>query len=174
MTREVPLSLLVRQHLALKDEFPRRYPNAWLVWEAGAWSVPAPMDGSVARTHLPADELKDCLPVGDVLCFELPLQNAGSLKLGRAEGNDVVIQDATVSREHVVLSRNEAGEWKVVPAEGRSAKVGEQDVAGEVEAELRRGDRLQLGEVTLTFYDADSFVARVSDEGQKLLDPALR
>ena len=171
MTREVPLSLLIRQHLALKQEFARRHPFAWLVWEAGAWSLPALVDGNVARTNLPLDDddLRDCLPLGDVLCFELLLSQPGTLRLGRAEANDVVIHDATVSREHALLTRDATGHWGAEAAPGHSVKLGDEDVPAGSLRSLAQGDRLGLGEIVLTFYDAESLLARVKDEGLRLL-----
>lgn len=91
--------------MALKEKFRAKYPHPWLVWEAGAWNVPEVVEGNVAATRLPLTDLRDCLPAGDALCFELVGQTDGSpLRLGRASNNALVVNDATVSREQLHLS----------------------------------------------------------------------
>ena len=107
------MSLLVRQHLALKQAFSRRYPHGWVVWEAGAWNVTDTGEQNIARTRLPTEDLRDCLPQGDVLCFELaPPADGRALSVGRSSENDVVLNDATVSREHLALKFAD-GRWSV-------------------------------------------------------------
>ncbi len=81
MARSLLLSLLVRQHLVLKEKFRARYPHPWLVWESGAWNVPETGRQNVASTQLPVSDLRDCLPAGDALCFELvPLSDTTNLR----------------------------------------------------------------------------------------------
>src|SRR4051812_32130275 len=101
MTRALLLSLLSRQALMLKASgFRERYPHGWLVWEAGGWNVPD-IGEDMGNTRLPSGDMADCLPQSDVLCFELPPPAADAvIKVGRAPECDVVINDATVSREH--------------------------------------------------------------------------
>ncbi|HME91478.1 MAG TPA: FHA domain-containing protein [Myxococcaceae bacterium] len=170
MVRSVLLSVLVRQHLSLKQEFKRRYPHAWLVWEAGAWNVSEAGEQNVAHTQPPAEDLQDCLPTGDVLCFELatsaPQQ---TLRLGRASVNDIVINDATVSREHLLVTRNAAGEWSAELKGGRHVAVAGRSLAKGKSARLGQGDVLKVGEVLLTFYDPKSFEMRVEAEAHKLM-----
>lgn len=170
MVRSVLLSVLVRQHLSLKNEFRRRYPHAWLVWEAGAWNVQAAGEQNVAHTQPPAEDLQDCLPTGDVLCFELATSSPRqTLRLGRASVNDVVIHDATVSREHMLLTRD-GGEWSVeLQGPDRQVAIAGRSLGHGKSARLRRGDVLKVGEILLTFYDPNSFEMRVEAEAHKLI-----
>ena len=171
MVRSVLLSLLVRQHLSLRDEFAKRYPNAWLVWEAGAWSISGDGEQNVAHTLPPAEDLQDCLPTGDVLCFELAISTPDqTLSLGRASQNDIVINDSTVSREHLVLARNSSGGWtaNLTSPAPQVAISGRQLVHGKPTS-LRQGDVLKVGEVLMTFYDAQSFELRIRAEAEKLI-----
>ncbi|HYR56930.1 MAG TPA: FHA domain-containing protein [Myxococcaceae bacterium] len=171
MVRSVLISVLVRQHLSLRSEFAKRYPNAWLVWEAGAWSVSGDGEQNVAHTLPPAEDLQDCLPTGDVLCFELTTSSPDqTLSLGRASQNDIVINDSTVSREHLVLARKSSSEW-TADLTGPTPQVsisGRHLVHGKPTS-LRQGDVLKVGEVLMTFYDAQSFELRIRTEAEKLI-----
>ncbi len=170
MARSLLLSLLLRQHLVLKERFRARYPHPWLVWEAGAWNVPEGERQNVAATRLPSPELRDCLPAGDALCFELvPLgASGGSLPLGRATSNALVVNDATVSREHAVLRCGPEGQWLVealpraspVKLEGAPLEPGRA-------VPLAPGARLELGDVCLTFHDAEGFFLRVGQLAER-------
>jgi len=168
MARSLLLSLLVRQHLVLKEKFRARYPHPWLVWEAGAWNVPETGRQNVATTQLPVSDLRDCLPAGDALCFELVSisETANVLPLGRASHNAFVINDATVSREHLVLRTSPYGQW-MVEAVPKSTPVKLDGVELEPgrPTPLMPGARLELGDVRLTFYDAAGFYARIDRLG---------
>lgn len=164
MARSLLLSLLVRQQLVLKEKFRARYPHPWLVWEAGAWNVPETGRQNVAATQLPVSDLRDCLPAGDALCFELvPLGEANSvLPLGRASHNALVINDATVSRDHLVLRTGPYGQWMVEAVSKSSiVKLDGTELQPGRPAPLVPGARLELGDVRLTFHDAASFYARI-------------
>ncbi len=165
MARSLLLSLLVRQHLVLKEKFRARYPHSWLVWEAGAWNVPEAGRQNVAATQLPVSDLRDCLPAGDALCFELvSVSEPGTtaLPLGRAQHNAFVINDATVSREHLVLRSAPQGRWTVeAVSKSTSVKLDGVELGPGDPALLMSGARLELGDVRLTFHDAVGFYARV-------------
>lgn len=165
------LSLLVRQHMALKERFQARYPHPWLVWEAGAWNVPETEIQNVAATQLPASDLRDCLPPGDALCFELvPCSDAGRvLPLGRSSHNALVINDATVSREHLTLSTGADGQWQVEAL----AKAGLVKLDGVMlqpghPSRLVAGSRLELGDVRLTFHEPEGFYAHLTQLAAQL------
>jgi FHA domain len=163
MARALLLSLLVRQHLALKEKFHAKYPHPWLVWEAGAWNVPETLEGNVAATRLPLTDLRDCLPAGDAMCFELvAMAERGPIGLGRASHNAMVVNDATVSREQLVLTPTPDGQWQVTRLPG-SRPVSLEGVSMEPEqpAVLRPGLQLQVGDVRLTFHDAEGFNERI-------------
>ncbi len=162
--RSLLLSLLVRQHMALKERFRARYPHPWLVWEAGAWNVPETERQNVAATQLPAPDLRDCLPAGDALCFELVAlgQAQSTLTLGRASHNALVINDATVSREHLAVQQAPSGQWTVEAlSQGSPVKLDGVPLPPGQPAPLMPGARLELGDVRLTFHDAEGFYSRL-------------
>lgn len=168
--RCVLLSVLIRQQLSLKDEFRRRYPHCWLVWEEGAWNVTPPGEQSLSRTMPPLDELQDCLPTGDVLAFELDVSKAPALTLGRSTQNDIVIDDNTVSREHLVLTCAAPDQWSV-ESKGSSQRlsVAGKNVVPGAPVPLRPRDVLKVGGVVLTFYDPAGFDRRLQSEAKKLI-----
>lgn len=173
MRRALLLSLLARQSLVLREAFRTRYPHSWLVWEAGVWNVPDAREQNVALTRAPVTELRDCLPTGDVLCFELaaPLEPDEELSLGRAERNGLVVNDATISREQLHLACSPEGIWSVRLAEfGAPATVGDMPLAPEVAVSLKSGMEIVAGDVRLTFYDSSSFADRVSDSARKMME----
>jgi hypothetical protein len=163
MARALLLSLLVRQQMALKEKFRAKYPHPWLVWEAGAWNVPETLEGNVAATRLPLTDLKDCLPAGDAMCFELvALAERGPIGLGRASHNAMVVNDATVSREQLVLAPAADGQWQVTRLPGsRPVTLEGTPLEPEQPALLKPGIQLQVGDVRLTFHDAEGFNARI-------------
>ena len=171
MVRSVLLSVLVRQQLSLKEDFRRRYPHWWLVWEEGAWNVSGPGEQNLSRTMPPQDDLQDCLPTGDVMAFELDVSDGRQIfKLGRSAQNDIVIDDSTVSREHLVLSCPTPNDW-LATTKGPEPRlsISGKNVADGTAVPLRPGDTLKVGTVVLTFYDPDLFDRRLQAEAQKLL-----
>jgi len=163
MARALLLSLLVRQHMALKEKFRAKYPHPWLVWEAGAWNVPETLEGNVAATRLPLTDLRDCLPAGDAMCFELvAMAERGPIRLGRASNNAMVVNDATVSREQLLLAPTPDEQWQVTRLPGsRPVTLEGAPMEPEQPALLRPGIQLQVGEVRLTFHDAEGFNERI-------------
>lgn len=158
--------------MALKERFRARYPHPWLVWEAGAWNVPeTEQRQNVAATQLPASELRDCLPAGDALCFELVTLGpvATTLPLGRASTNALIINDATVSREHLLLHCAPNGQWSVEALPKASpVKLNGAPLEPGRQAPLAPGARLELGDVQLTFHDAEGFFARLGQLAAQL------
>lgn len=164
MARALLLSLLVRQHMALKEKFRAKYPHPWLVWEAGAWNVPETAEGNnVAATRLPLTDLRDCLPAGDAMCFELvAMAERGPMRLGRASTNAMVVNDATVSREQLSFSATPDGQWQVTRMPGsRPVTVGGVALEPEQPTLLQPDVKLQVGDVSFTFHDADGFNERI-------------
>ncbi len=171
MVRSVLLSVLIRQQLSLKEDFRRRYPHSWLVWEEGAWNVSEPGEQYLNRTMPPLDELQDCLPTGDALAFELDVSlGEQALSLGRSAQNDIVLDDSTVSREHLVLSCPSPNNWlAATKGPDQQLSISGQRVAHGKPVPLRPGDSLKVGSVVLTFYDPDLFDRRLQSEARRLL-----
>jgi hypothetical protein len=161
MVRAYLLSFLSRQRFALKEQMAERFPHCWLTWEPGAWSVPPAGDSATTGqpTELPADRPAQ----GDALCFELqPRADGSPLKLGRAAGSDVLVNDATVSREHILLSRSGDGWAAEVVSRARSTFLGTAPLSPGQKVALGDRQKLRIGDVVLTFHEPASLLARLS------------
>ena len=171
MTRAYMLSFLARQYLVLKQGFDTRYRNPWLVWEPGSWRAP-PANAGVAQTRLPESKSAPLTAVpGDALCFELDVkpERKSPLRIGRADESELIISDATVSREHCLLRRDN-DEWFVKASPSvKSMKLDGRPLDAGAETKLKPGQTLDLGEVKLTFLDPKGFSARVAGQASKLL-----
>ena len=169
MVRAYLLSLLVRQRLALKDQFQKRYQHAWLVWEPGVWHVPSSASAQTDEaTQLPDSRQPDQPAQGDALCFELAAPTLkSSLKLGRDPGNDIVINDTTVSREHLTLKPSAKGGWSLLVVDRATATHQGRELRGGEELQLKPADAMKIGNVDLTFYDPGGFLERLHVEAEK-------
>lgn len=140
-------SVLQRQALVLGEGFATRYPHPWIVWELGP-QRPAgdATERNVLDTVLPAKAGTPKSIGNDPVCFAL--FGAGPLRVGRADGCSIVIDDVTFSRDLGVLVCA-AGQWSFEATSGGSV-------------ELAAGARLQHGDVTLSFETAESFQRRLA------------
>lgn len=147
---------------ASREEFLAKYPNPWLVWEPGAWKAPA-IERGLDMTFIPMSS-PGMLPKGDVLCFELasPAKPA-PLRLGRAPENEIVINDATVSREHLHFLAEPPGQWKLhASASSKFTRCDEKPLlAGEAVA-LARGMKIKAGGALFTFTDSSGMLERIA------------
>lgn len=119
-----------------------RFPTAeeWDRALAGALEPEPPATRVV--TKVPPAHLE--MPGGSVL----PLR-AGSFTIGRAEGNDIVLDDFEVSRRHAKLTVSESGEAEIEDLGSMNGVV----IGGEVvsKGSLAHGQSVQLGMTVLAF-----------------------
>jgi hypothetical protein len=155
------LSRLAQQRLTLGDKFIERYPHDWLVWEPGAWNVPR---GTVAglETVPPRRGGKDTVRDDDPLCFVLqPHIEGASFRVGRAEGNDLVLSDETVSRNHCFLVHT-GDTWVVsCDAEAKQLELDGEPVKAGDSVRIRSKQRLTLGHIGLTLMNATDLLERL-------------
>jgi hypothetical protein len=162
MVRAYLLSFLSRQQLVLKEHMAERYPHCWLAWEPGAWSVP-PAAGDMAATRVPTPVPVDRPAQGDALCFELQARSDGApLKLGRAAGNDVVINDATVSRDHIHLAKTRDGWMAGGASQSKSTYFGSMPLSPGQQVLLADLQKFKVGDVVFTFHEPASFIQRLA------------
>ncbi len=155
------LSRLAQQRLVLGERFAQQFAHDWLVWEPGAWVVPK---GTAAgsETVPPKLGLAPKPRIDDPLCFVLAARLDGSgCTIGRAEGNDLVLSDETVSRRHCFFAHT-GKTWVVsCDAEAKELKVDGKPVKASDSAPMRSGQRLELGHITLTLLDPSGMVQRL-------------
>lgn len=160
------LSLLLRQYAFDAKAFAQRNPHHWLVWEPGLWQT-APVDdeGNPTETRLPSGRRPDRPSRGDSLCFPLRLQKDAAVTLGRDPDNDIVINDATVSRRHCQFVK--VGDVWELRRETDAMPVRVDDVPVVTGAVVSLGERhvLMLGDVSMTFHSPRSFLGRLAGLG---------
>lgn len=78
--------------------------------------------------------------------------------IGRTNNNDVVLEDASVSRFHAYLEQLN-GEWVLVDAGSRNGSyLAGRKLPGRVPTTMANGSALRIGAVQLTFFTADGFI----------------
>jgi len=141
------------------ETFERLHPYDWLLWEAGPWHPPE----RTGLTLLAAGPGAPPKGTGESLAIALRANpRRPHITIGRGQENDVVVDDATLSRVHLVLMRLESGGWSVRDAgssngtrlNGRALEVG-------TPAPLPSGARLEAGSVHLTFLSSADFLQRL-------------
>jgi ABC transport system ATP-binding/permease protein len=136
--------LLSRRHVRIE------FRGGWVVEDAGSrhgtW-----LDGRRLRTHRLAGPV--VLRLGDrrsgpAVTVEVtaggPVPGAGTLTLGRARDNDIVLNDVQVSRHHARVETTAAGRRRVVDLGSRNRTLVNGTVADPA-LPLADGDRLTIG-----------------------------
>ncbi len=156
------MSFLYARSLLLKQGFVSKHPGCWLVWEPGSWHVPTAQNN--AATMVPTRAAPTEPQPGDALCFELkPLVGKALLRVGRDLKSEIAINDATVSRDHLLLHPVEGGGWLAQPAAAdRRVLLSGRALAADERAPLTAGDALELGAARLSYYDPQAFLVRLS------------
>lgn len=152
------LSWLRKTHAGANlGDFVAARPGDWLVWEAGPWRPPS----SAKRETLLTGPKTRLLTSGESLAIQLAARDGSAqVTLGRAADNDVAIDDATLSRVHLVLERGADG-WTVRDAGSRNGTQLDGSMVGASPLPVRPGMRIEAGAVRLTFYDATGLYARL-------------
>src|SRR5581483_2009672 len=167
--KTILLSSLTRQFVIHGAKFAELHPNDWLMWEAGTLSVPHGAVGGANTVSSPPGATADRPKIGDPLCFVLARpQEGASVTVGRAEGNDIVISDETVSRHHCTLVWSVGG-WAATPAvesavvtlEGKALEYGQ---FGAVSS----GARLELGHLLFSLHTSHGMALRLAQRYAQL------
>lgn len=140
--------------------FAASHPYPWLVWEPGTWRPPLRNQGTLIISAGEATSKAG----GEALAFALVPRpgREGQVVVGRAPGNDVSINDATLSQTHLVL-RERQGSWTVRDA-GSSNGTWVEAVKLEpgVPVPLSDGAQLRAAEVTFTFLGPERMLGRLT------------
>jgi hypothetical protein len=152
------LSSLSRAHEgATLDDFVRERPGPWLVWEAGPWRPP-----SRKRETLAGGAGIRLLSSSESLAIQLAPRTPGAeVRLGRDPACDLVVDDATLSRVHLVFVRDASGGWTVRDAGSRNGTRVDGAAVGAEPAALAPYSRIEAGAARLTFYDAGGLFRRL-------------
>ncbi|WP_242346417.1 FHA domain-containing protein [Anaeromyxobacter terrae] len=137
--------------------FQRERPEDWLVWEAGPWRPPA-----AGRETMLAGPGTRLVAAGESLVIALAAKNGGpEVRVGRDPENDVVVDDGTLSRRHLVLRRDGGGGWTVEDAGSSNGTRVNGLRIGRAPLRLEPGARVEAGAVRLTFYDGPTLYLRL-------------
>ncbi len=152
------LSWLARKYsTADLADFQREQPDDWLVWEAGPWRPP-----TAARETLVASPGARVVSSGESLVIALAAKDGGpAVRVGRAPENDVVVDDGTLSRRHLLLRRDGAGGWTIEDAGSSNGTTVNGHRLGRAPTRLEPGARIEAGAVRLSFYDGATLFLRL-------------
>ncbi len=149
-------------------EVVERYASAFLLRQGGEGSLAPSIAvmqthaGLPALSHTTRDE-----PGRNLLDYHVyAIRKAGTSRfggdyigVGRGENNDILVEDASISKFHAFIVQETAG-FSLSDAGSRNGTfVNDQRVGSYRDAKpvgLRDGDRVRLGEVRLTYLTADS------------------
>jgi hypothetical protein len=140
------------------EDFLHERPEDWLVWEAGPWRPTYQ-----ARETLAQDGERSAPPhgAGESLAIVLEQDSAHPyVSLGRGPDNDLVIDDATLSRLHLLFTRDPSG-WAVRDAGSTNGTTVDGARLGPEPVTLAPGSKLVAGSVRLTFYDSGGLFLRL-------------
>jgi hypothetical protein len=148
------LSLLAKRFAQTADAFTQSHPGYWVVWEPGPTRAAGVFDPTATAVGLEKSG-----SVGDSLAFYLKPRQP--LKLGRSSTCDLVINDATVSREHLAFEPDGEG-WKVrVLSSAGATELAGAPINTGAEAPLASGGVLRTGDVMLTFWTTAGLAQRL-------------
>ena len=139
------------------EDFEREMPGPWLVWEAGPWRPP-----SARHDTLVAGPSTRLLASGESLAIQLAPKNGGTdVSLGREATNDLVVDDATLSRIHLVFRKDALERWTVRDAGSRNGTKVDGAPTGIASVPVATGSIIEAGAVRLTFYDGAGLYLRL-------------
>jgi pSer/pThr/pTyr-binding forkhead associated (FHA) protein len=84
-----------------------------------------------------------------------------AVRLGRAPENDIVVDDGTLSRRHLLLRRDGAGGWTIEDAGSSNGTTVNGRRLGRAPTRLEPGARIEAGAVRLSFYDGATLYLRL-------------
>ncbi|MFT3706828.1 MAG: hypothetical protein QM817_04095 [Archangium sp.] len=150
------------------EGFCVRHSASWLIWEPGRWRPTKSFRTSDRASTVDLRGMNlEARPVGmDAFCFRL--EGTQELRLGRASDADILVNDVTLSRTHVLL-RAQGREWEacVAPQCNQPTQLGDAASEPGVWKALRSGMIIQGGEVRFTYYDFPGMLQRIAYEAAK-------
>jgi len=131
------------------------------VWEPGEWHPPERAGHTlVAAAEAPRPAGKGAAEALAIALTRNPRRPY--VTVGRGPENDVVIDDATLSRIHLVLMRSDDGTWTIRDAgSSNGSRLADRRLEPGKPEGLRCGARLEAGSVRLTFHDPADLLMRL-------------
>jgi hypothetical protein len=155
------ISWLARHLTGGMESFEQAHRGPWLVWEAGPWKPPPPDRATLADV---GERRGRNSSSGDALALEvLPRPGRArfeGVRLGRGPDNDLVVDDGTLSRAHLLL-RPEGDAWTIEDLRSSNGTRVDGLALNGKPLPLESGTRIEAGSVRLTFYDARGLYLRL-------------
>ena len=153
--------LVAHRHIAADMEaFEREHAGPWLVWEAGRWRPPPPDRCTLATPG----ERTGRSSSGDALALQVSPRPGRArfegVRLGRGPDNDLVVDDGTLSRAHLLL-RLEDGRWTIEDLRSSNGTRVDGAVVDGTPVPIDSGASIEAGSVRFTFYDAKGLYLRL-------------
>ena len=152
-------------YLTDKAGFAKKLPAPVLLWEANEALNPA--DEQWNRTESGIG-VRMTPRAGDPVVFELKKvpgkKNpfAMGVTLGRVETNDIVIDDASISRFHAWFQEDAKLGWVVVDAESKNgSKLAGVKLVPNKKTMISDGAKLRFGEIDLLFLSTEKLIQRI-------------
>jgi hypothetical protein len=154
-----------RIYLTSKSTFISKLGVPVLLWEARAELNPAEEQWNRTESGI---GIRMSPRAGDPVVFELRKQTskknpfAMGITLGRVETNDIVIDDASISRFHAWFQNDPKQGWLVVDAESKNGSaIDGQKLVANKKTPIADGARLKFGEIELLFLSPQKLVQRI-------------
>lgn len=146
------------QETSLPD-FERDLAGPWLVWEVGPWRPPPPDRATVVTSgHRGRNSSADALAIE--VSPRIGRARFEGVRLGRGAENDLVVDDATLSRAHLLLRPSDEG-WTLEDLRSSNGTRVDGQPVEQRPVALQSGSRIEAGSVRLTFYDAAGLYLRL-------------
>jgi len=180
MAKAYLLTYLTRQFFLSGAALGAKHPHCWLVWEPGSWKAPAYDERTVLPRKGAEGEVDPsaALSKGDALCFSLnpPAAERPWLRVGRASESELVINDGTVSREHLLLRFDPgSASWRAeLTSQSKATTYRGAPFPSSGPVGLRDGDSIGLGEISQSYHDSPGFIRRLELEVGKQLGRTTR
>lgn len=142
--------------------FVRSHPGPWVVWEPGKWAPVGP--GQLANRTLELTRSPKPRRAANSAALAIHLQlvrNQAALTLGRDPAAELYLNDATLSRAHLRLTRP-ASSWLIEELGSRNGTLlNGVPLLPNVPRALPEGAEIDAGDVLLTFSSSAALFARL-------------
>lgn len=141
------------------ENFVQDLPGPWLVWEAGPWRPPPP-DRATMVTPGPRGRNSSADALAIEVSPRIGRARFEGVRLGRSAENDLVVDDGTLSRAHLLLRPGDET-WTLEDLRSSNGTRVDGEPVSQKPVSLESGSRIEAGSVRLTFYDARGLYLRL-------------
>ncbi len=135
---------------------PKRSPKKHPVHSGGTMHLMVPGSGTAVKLEEDVSELKVRRAENERMVWVAHRRHVGLMEpitVGRVASCDVVVNDYTVSGEHLLFRRLRRHRWEVVDkGSTNGTRINGARLRTGVAGEIRSGDTLSMGRVGLVFY----------------------